>query len=121
MPSPVLFGDYLYYVNGQGNACCVDAKTGKQIYSESLEAGRGGFYSSLALGGNKLFAISRNSGCFVLKAGPTFELLAHNTFPGDSSQFNSCPAISDNQLFIRSNEYLYCIANTAHTVAKAQN
>jgi hypothetical protein len=35
-------------------------------------------------------------------------VLAHNDL-GDASEFNGCPAISHGCLFVRSNEYLYCL------------
>ena len=119
IPSPVLFADHLYYVTQQGDACCVDARTGKRVYREQLDVGRSGFYASLVLGGDKLYGFSRESGCFVFEVGPTFKLLAHNVFSADGSQFNSSPAIAGNQMFVRSNKYLYCIALPNQTVAKA--
>ena len=119
IPSPVLFGDHIYYVTQRGEARCVESQTGKEVYSERLDASRAGFYASLVLGGDKLYAFSRESGCFVFEVGPKFNLLAQNTFAGDESQFNSSPAVAGNQLFVRSNEYLYCLALPNQTVAKA--
>jgi hypothetical protein len=40
-------------------------------------------------------------------ASPTFKLLAHNTL--DTSICNGSLAVSDGQLFLRSDRYLYCI------------
>lgn len=119
IPSPVLFGDHIYYVTQRGEARCVESQTGKEVYSERLDASRAGFYASLVLGGDKLYAFSRESGCFVFEVGPKFNLLAQNTFAGDKSQFNSSPAVAGNQLFVRSNEYLYCLAFANQPVAKA--
>jgi hypothetical protein len=39
-----------------------------------------------------------------------FELVSQNVIEGDDSPFNGTPAISDNQLFLRSNKFLYCIS-----------
>jgi len=44
----------------------------------------------------------------VLAAKPEFEQLAHNKFE-DRSTFNASPIISNGQLFLRSDKYLYCI------------
>jgi len=120
IPSPVLFGDHIYYVTQRGEARCVESQTGKEVYSERLDVGRAGFYASLVMGGDKLYGFSRESGCFVFEVGPTFKLLAHNVFSADQSQFNSSPAIAGNQLFVRSNEYLYCIALPNQAVANAR-
>jgi hypothetical protein len=46
----------------------------------------------------------------VLKAGPTFEVLAEN--PLDEFTLSS-PAISDGQIFIRTQNHLYCIGKRA--------
>ena len=62
------------------------------------------------LADNKIYAVTRTNGTFVLATGPEFKQLAHNTFASDSSDFNASPAISDGQLLLRSNEYLYCVA-----------
>ena len=45
---------------------------------------------------------------FVLAARPEFELLATNEL-NDNSTFNGSPAVSGNQLLVRSDRYLYCI------------
>jgi outer membrane protein assembly factor BamB len=67
------------------------------------------FYASAVAADDKIFIPSRTSGVFVLAAGPEFKLLACNKFAGDDSRFDGTPAISDGQLFLRSNQYLYCV------------
>jgi outer membrane protein assembly factor BamB len=67
------------------------------------------FYASAVAADDKIFIPSRTSGVFVLAAGPEFKLLACNKFEGDDSRFDGTPAISDGQLFLRSNQYLYCV------------
>ena len=42
----------------------------------------------------------------VLKAGPTFEVVSRN--PLDDECYSS-PAISQGQIFVRTNRYLFCI------------
>ena len=91
-------------------AYCMEADTGKVIYREKLDAkGSKSFYASVVFADGKLYAVSRKSGTFVLAAKPEFEQLAHNQFASDESDFNGSPAISNRQLFLRSNKYLYCI------------
>jgi hypothetical protein len=102
-------------VSDQGIANCVEAKTGKSVYRERLpratNAGSGKpYYASIVLGGNRLYAVSRTGGACVLPAQPKFEVLAHNQFSSDQSDFNASPAICDGQMFLRSNRFLYCIA-----------
>jgi outer membrane protein assembly factor BamB len=67
------------------------------------------FYGSAIAADDKIFIPSRTSGVFVLAADPDFKLLGCNKFDGDNSRFDGTPAISDGQLFLRSNQYLYCV------------
>ena len=69
------------------------------------------FYASVVLAGDKLICVSRRDGTYVLAAKAEFEQLAHNQFESDESDFNASPAVSDGKLFLRSNRYLYCIAD----------
>jgi len=114
VPSPVIHKGKLYWVSDQGIAFCADAKTGETIYRERLPrtGGRGGgkpFYASVVLAGDKLICVSRRGGTCVLAAEPEFEQLAHNELASDESDFNASPAISEGQVFLRSNRFLYCI------------
>jgi len=117
VPSPVIHKGRLYWVSDQGIAFCADLKTGETIYRERLSgtSGRGGsrggkpFYASVVLAGDRLICVSRRGGTYVLAAKPEFEVLAHNENKADETDFNASAAISDGQLFLRSNRYLYCI------------
>lgn len=114
VPSPVVLGDYLYFVDDKGVACCLEAATGKQVYRERLPTA-GSTYASLVAADGKLYAVSRRKGAFVLAAGPKFERLAHNKLESDDSDFNASPAVAsrpsgDGCLLLRSNQFLYCLA-----------
>jgi outer membrane protein assembly factor BamB len=106
VPSPVFHEGHLYWINDKGIASCVDAKTGKEVNTKRI---RGSFYASIVLIGDKLYAVSRFEGTYVLKATPEFEQIALNKL-SDDSDFSGSPAVSDGELFIRSDESLYCIA-----------
>ncbi len=75
--------------------------------------GGGGFggqdYSSPVSADGKLYFVTRSGVGYVLKLGPKFELLARNRFD-TSDEFSATPAVSDGQLFIRSNRTLFCVA-----------
>jgi len=105
VPSPVLHDGKLYWINDSGIASCIDAKTGEQLGRNRIG---GKFYASIVLVGDKLYAVSRFDGTYVFKLGPDFEQIAVNKF-ADESDCSASPAVSDGQLFIRSDESLYCI------------
>lgn len=106
--SPVLVGDYLYWVNDQGVANCLSSKTGEQVYQKRLP-GAGQLYASVVAAGDKLYAVTREKGTFVIAAKPDFEQLAQNQLDSDAGICNAGPAVSHGRLLLRSNKYLYCI------------
>lgn len=72
--------------------------------------GRGSDYSSPVIGDGKIYYVTRAGEIHVLKAGDTFEKLATNRLTSDAEDFSATPAISNGQIFIRSNKHLYCIS-----------
>jgi outer membrane protein assembly factor BamB len=65
-------------------------------------------YASATAGDGKIYIVTRYGGTYVLAAKPEFTQLAHNKLDDDST-FNASPVISNGQLFLRSDRYLYCI------------
>ena len=112
--TPVRKDDHIYWINEEGIAHCVNAKTGERVYRKRVPGVQGGrgikFFASMVVVGDNMYAVSRKSGTFVMKTIPEYNLVSHNKIEGDDSEFNGTPAISDNQMFIRSNKFLYCIA-----------
>jgi len=110
VPSPLYHDGLLYWLDNKGIACCVDAESGELVYQERLRlAGSGDVvYSSLVLGDGKLYGVSRQGETVVLAPGREFQELARNDL-GDESVFNATPAISNGQLLLRSDKFLYCV------------
>ncbi|MFP6738653.1 MAG: PQQ-binding-like beta-propeller repeat protein [Planctomycetota bacterium] len=106
--SPVYYKGNLYWVSDKGIAHCLDAKTGKIVYQERLK-NTGRVYASVLLAEDRLYAVSREKGTWVLAAQPEFKQLAHNVFESDGSVFNGSPAILGGAIYLRSDEKLYCI------------
>jgi hypothetical protein len=103
----VLHDGHLYWVTDRGGVNCVDAETGEEAGRARLS---GQFYASIQLIGERLYAVSRFSGTYVLKATPELEQIAHNKLT-DESDFSASPAVSDGDLFIRSDTALYCVTS----------
>lgn len=113
--TPLLHAGRLTWLSDRGTVYCLDAATGKRIYSQRLAntvGGRGSgriCYASPVLIGGKIYIVSRAGGTYVLDAGVKFKQIALNRFASDKSDFNATPAISNGQMFIRSNRFLYCV------------
>jgi outer membrane protein assembly factor BamB len=114
VPSPVIHEGLALCVNDQGIATAVDLKTGKEASRLRLPVGGGGggfsrpVYATAVVSGKHLIAVTRRSGTFVLTAGKEIKRVAHNKLDDDSA-FNATPAVSDGELFLRSDRALYCI------------
>jgi outer membrane protein assembly factor BamB len=117
VPSPVILGEYLYWVDDKGIAYCLRADSGEQVYRQRLPGVGGGgrrgmssaVYSSVVAADGKLYAVTRHNGAFVLAQGPKFEVLAHNELESDTSDFNASPAVVRGRLLLRSDRALYCV------------
>jgi outer membrane protein assembly factor BamB len=107
MQTPLIYGDYYYNLRGNGSLTCFEAKTGKQIYRESL--GKAASFSASGVAGDgKLYFPSEQGEVFVVKAGPEFELLAANRM---KDILMASPAISEGVLFIRSHHFLFAVSD----------
>jgi len=63
----------------------------------------------MVLAGDRLYVVNRSGDTLVLRAAPKFELLASNPV-GELS--NSTLALSDGQIFLRTHNALYSIAES---------
>jgi outer membrane protein assembly factor BamB len=105
VPSPVSDGRYLYVIRDNGTLYCYEAQTGKEIYAgQRLRPGT--YSASLVLAEGKIYAVSEDGVTSVVKAGPQFEVLAENDLDGYTL---SSPAISDGQIFLRTDFTLWAI------------
>jgi outer membrane protein assembly factor BamB len=105
--SPLYHDGHVYWADESAN--CLRAEDGKVVYKERLEPNADRIYAAPVLADGKIYYVSRTAGTFVVEAGPKFKLLAHNTLAPDSSVFNGSPAVSNSQLLLRSDRFLYCI------------
>jgi outer membrane protein assembly factor BamB len=105
VPSPVTDGQYLYSINDRGIMWCLDARTGREVYGRQRL--RSATYSgSPVLADGKIFVTDEDGVTSVVRAGPRFEILAQN----DLDDYTlSSPAVSDGQIFIRTQAFLYAI------------
>ena len=88
---------------------CQEAATGKVVYSERLKPDAGQIWASPVLADGKLYYVSKQNGIYVVAAEPKFRQLTNNVIEGDNSRSNASLAVSDGQLFLRNDQYLYCI------------
>jgi len=108
VPTPVTDGKLFFIVRDNGTLYCLDAKTGAEIWGGQRI--RPGIYSSSpVLADGKIYATNEDGVTSVYKAGPEFEVIAENEL-GEYTL--SSPAISEGQIFIRTDGHLYAIGQS---------
>ena len=108
VPSPIVHGNQLYTVNDMASiVTSFEAATGKVLWQGRLGvAQREGFSASPVAVDGKIFFTNDQGETFVLRAGPTFELLHTNTI-GESTL--ASPALVDGRWYIRTDRSLFAI------------
>jgi outer membrane protein assembly factor BamB len=111
MPTPIVYGDYLYICSNSGILTCYQAITGEQVYKKRLRMkGLKSFVGSPIAADGHLYITSEDGETAVIKAGPKFQLVANN-FCGESCL--TTPAISEGTFFVRSQRHVFAFANKA--------
>jgi outer membrane protein assembly factor BamB len=111
VPSPILYGDRLYFCkSSDGIVSCLDATTGEPMFNQERIPGLRNLYSSPVGAAGKVYFTGRDGVTVVIRHADVVEVLATNELgePVDAS-----PAIVGDEMFIRSDKHLYCISEGA--------
>ena len=111
VPSPLLYNGLLYY--GKRNAgvlTCAGATTGKVHYGHQRLEGVRTLYASPVGAAGRVYVTGKGGLTFVIKHGTEFKVLARNKL---DDRFPASAAVVDNELLLRGEKSLYCIANDA--------
>jgi outer membrane protein assembly factor BamB len=103
VPTPIIYGEHLYLWGDSGVVSCLNARTGKEIWSERV---RGEFSGSPVCVDGKLYCVTQNGEVVVIAASPEFGVLGRTPL-GEGS--HATPAISNGRMFIRGFEHLFCL------------
>lgn len=106
IPSPLLYGDYLYMVNDVASVVtCFEAKKGTLLWQERCgEPVKHGFSASPIGVNGKVFFTNDDGETYVLKAGPKFEVLGVNRL-GEKTL--ASPALLDGKWYVRTERHLW--------------
>jgi outer membrane protein assembly factor BamB len=106
LPSPIVYGDYLYLVSNNGVMSAYDAKTGNRVYQQRVGSGGSVVASPIAAAG-KLYVTGEEGDVYVVKAGAQYELLAKNSV---GEPVLATPALAGDLLIVRGAKHLFAIA-----------
>jgi outer membrane protein assembly factor BamB len=107
VPSPLLYGDYVYLMTDKGLLTCLDAKTGEVKYEGARVPVPASFTASPVAFEGKILMVSEEGDGFLVKAGPVHEVVRTNPL---KEPVYASPAVSQGRIFIRGVSHLYAIA-----------
>jgi outer membrane protein assembly factor BamB len=102
-PSPLVVENYLCMISDKGIATCLDALTGKQLWTERLG---GDFCASPLYADGHIFLCDEEGKTNVLRPSAKYESVAVNTL--DAGCMASPIAVGD-VLLVRTKTHLYCV------------
>jgi outer membrane protein assembly factor BamB len=106
--SALLVGDLIFTVDNAGMASCLEALTGKEVWTERVLDPKAKVYASPIYADGRIYCYDKGnpSTVAVLSASRKFELLAKNQL---DSEINASAAASGKALFFRTARTLYRI------------
>lgn len=106
--SPLLSDGRVYFHRGKtGLLSCVDAATGAPYYFGTRLPGLARTYASPIAAGGHVYLTGRSGTTVVIKDDERLEVVATNEM---GETIDATPAPVDNELFIRGENHLYCVA-----------
>ena len=108
VPSPILYGERLYFLSGNNAILsALNAKTGQPLITEERLEGVSGIYASPVGAAGRVYFVGRNGTTVVIKDSDKLEVLATNTL---DEKFDASPALAGKDLLLRGQRFLYCLA-----------
>jgi outer membrane protein assembly factor BamB len=107
VPSPLLYDGILYFLkSNNGILSAFDARTGKAHYGPQRVEALTNVYASPVGAAGRVYITDRRGTTVVVKAGPTYEVLATNRL---DDAIDASAAIVGDEIYLRGKN-LYCIA-----------
>ncbi|MBI4624952.1 MAG: PQQ-binding-like beta-propeller repeat protein, partial [Verrucomicrobia bacterium] len=107
VPSPAAHTGRIYVLSDRGQVDCLEAASGKTVWSGALPRASSNYYASPLVAGGNLYAAREDGAVFVARVEGGFKLLAESKF--DDRVIASIVPAAD-RLFIRGEANLYCLA-----------
>jgi outer membrane protein assembly factor BamB len=104
VPSPVIYEGRVFLCRENGVLTCLDARTGKQYFSERFHPQT--YRASPVAADGKLILTAKDGTFTVVKPSDKLEVLAKNKL---SDQFTASPAVAEGRLYLRGFKNLYAI------------
>lgn len=106
MPTPLIYGGYLYILANHGVFDCYELRTGQDVYRKRVSHSGGGFSASPIAADGKIYLSGEDGDIFVVKAGADFEVIGSNEI---GERIMATPAMSDGTMYVRAQHHLFAI------------
>ncbi|OFW12075.1 MAG: hypothetical protein A3H96_06480 [Acidobacteria bacterium RIFCSPLOWO2_02_FULL_67_36] len=106
VPSPIVYGQYLYLMSDAGIITCLDASTGQVQYEGGRPPAPATFTASLVAYGDRVLQTSEDGDTFAIKAGPKHEILRTNSV---GEPVYASLALAGGTIYIRGAQHLFAI------------
>ena len=110
IPSPLVYQNVLYYVKNGGILAAIDALTGKTLKQARVQGALDPFSASPVAADGKIYVASESGKVAVIKPGADWEVITVNDLKEDTF---ATPVLSRGQIFLRTNDSLYCFGSEA--------
>lgn len=109
MPTPLVYRGQLYVLGNVGIFDSYELTSGETVYRERIPHAGSGFSASPVAADGKLYLPGEDGDVFVVRAGPTFEVVATNPL---HEPIMASPALSGGTLYVRARDHLFAIGDT---------
>jgi outer membrane protein assembly factor BamB len=106
MPTPIIYGDTVYVLGNAGLFDAYELTSGKEIYRQRLEHKGSGFSASPVAADGRIYLSSEDGEIFVVRSGPTFELVAKNSM---GKPIMATPALAGGTMYVRGEKHLFAV------------
>jgi outer membrane protein assembly factor BamB len=106
VPTPSVSGKRVYILGDRGEVECIDAATGKTLWSGAFPKASTKFYASPLVASDKLYAIREDGVVFVGSTEEPFRVLAENRM---GERVIASPVPLGERLLIRGEQHLFCV------------
>jgi outer membrane protein assembly factor BamB len=108
VPSPLLYDGMLFFLkHSQGILSNVEARTGKTLFGPERLPGIQNVFASPVGAAGRVYIADRDGSTIVIRRGKRLEVLARNQL---DDSFSASPAVAGDELFLRGESHLYCLA-----------
>lgn len=119
LPTPIVYGNYLFTCANNGVFTCYNAKTGKRIYRRRVGHGNASsFTASIVAADGKIFLTAEAGVIYEIQSGPQFKLLSEHHI-GEYTL--ATPAIAGGRFFVRTNKHLIAFGSKPKLASSKRN